>query len=74
MEVLAVDDGVIRLVVGSALDPLERLAAIRKLFFPAPGMTLGKTTMTVQSQNALGYPENLFPIDLPPSGRYPGAA
>jgi hypothetical protein len=31
-------------------DPLERLAKVRKLFFPVVGQSLGKTTMPVESQ------------------------
>jgi hypothetical protein len=40
-------------------NPLERLSAIRTLFFPTPGRTLGQRTMSVKSQNRLGYPENV---------------
>ena len=39
-------------------DPLERLAAIRSTFFPQPGHTLG-ADMTVASQAAAGFPENV---------------
>lgn len=38
-------------------DPLERLDAIRSLFFPAPGTTAGRRPMTVDAQ--VGYPENV---------------
>jgi hypothetical protein len=40
-------------------NPLERLAAIRTLFFPTPGRTLGQHTASVSSQNRLGFPENV---------------
>ena len=39
-------------------NPLERLDALRALFFAAPGKTLG-ATMPVKSQAALGLPENV---------------
>jgi hypothetical protein len=39
-------------------NPLERLAAIRSTFFPRPGHTLG-ADMTVSSQAAAGFPENV---------------
>ena len=39
-------------------DPLERLAAIRSTFFTRPGHTLG-ADMTVASQAAAGFPENV---------------
>jgi hypothetical protein len=39
-------------------DPLERLAAIRSTFFDRPGHTLG-ADMTVASQAAAGFPENV---------------
>jgi hypothetical protein len=39
-------------------DPLERLDALRKLFFAEPGTTLGER-MTVESQAELGFPENV---------------
>lgn len=32
--------------------PLERLSTLRKLFFPAPGRTLGKAPMRVRAQSA----------------------
>ncbi|MHC5797230.1 hypothetical protein ACVXZ4_13840 [Lacisediminihabitans sp. FW035] len=41
-----------------AYNPLERLAAVRKTFFPRPGVTLG-TPMKVESQARAGYPENV---------------
>jgi len=40
-------------------NPLERLAAVRTLFFPAPGRTLGQHPIAVQSQAFQGYPENV---------------
>jgi hypothetical protein len=40
-------------------NPLERLAAIRTLFFPHPGTTLGQRPMDVTSQAAEGIPENV---------------
>jgi Calcineurin-like phosphoesterase len=42
-----------------AYNPLERLSAIRTLFFPTPGRTLGRRTMSVKSQNRIGFPENV---------------
>ena len=42
-----------------AYDPLERLAHDRSVFFADPGTTLGETTMTVDSQAAAGFPENV---------------
>ena len=39
-------------------NPLERLAAVRELFFPKAGTTLGKP-MKVDSQAAIGLPENV---------------
>ncbi len=39
-------------------DPLERLAAVRSTFFPVAGHTLG-ADMTVASQAAAGFPENV---------------
>jgi len=39
--------------------PLERLAAIRQVFFPHPGYTLGQHRVAVQSQAASGFPENV---------------
>jgi hypothetical protein len=41
-----------------AYNPLERLAAVRKTFFPRPGLTLG-TPMRVDSQARTGFPENV---------------
>ena len=38
-------------------NPLKRLAAVRRVFFPKPGRTLGKTTAAVTAQS--GYPENV---------------
>ncbi|MCW2939620.1 MAG: hypothetical protein JWN00_2605 [Actinomycetia bacterium] len=40
-------------------NPLERLAAIRKVFFPRPGWTLGQNSVRVTSQADQGYPENV---------------
>ena len=40
-------------------NPLERLAAVRTLFFPHPGQTLGQQTMSVKAQTKLGFPENV---------------
>lgn len=40
-------------------DPLERLARLRSVFFPAPGSTLGRHPMTVASEAAQGFPENV---------------
>ena len=40
-------------------NPLERLAAVRALFFPHPGRTLGQRTMSVKAQSKLGFPENV---------------
>ncbi|TJY69594.1 hypothetical protein E4J89_09875 [Arthrobacter sp. CAU 1506] len=37
--------------------PLKRLAAVRRVFFPKPGRTLGKTTAAVTPQSK--YPENV---------------
>lgn len=43
--------------------PLERLARLRELFFPAPGMTLGAVPMQVESQAQVpGYEE--FPENV----------
>ncbi|SDR77576.1 hypothetical protein SAMN04488570_0346 [Nocardioides scoriae] len=41
-----------------AYQPLERLDAVRDLFFPRPGRTLGGA-MRVTSQAGRGYPENV---------------
>ncbi|AKT52272.1 metallophosphoesterase [Arsenicicoccus sp. oral taxon 190] len=43
-----------------AYDPLERLATIRRTFFPQPGQTLGKHPMAVNPQTAIGFPENVL--------------
>ncbi|WP_076258681.1 metallophosphoesterase [Intrasporangium flavum] len=40
-------------------NPLERLAAVRRTFFPTPGQTLSADPMTVDSQAAQGFPENV---------------
>jgi hypothetical protein len=40
-------------------NPLERLAAIRQVFFPNPGRTLGQSSVPVQSQAAQGIPEDV---------------
>ncbi|GGM17433.1 hypothetical protein GCM10011594_41890 [Nakamurella endophytica] len=40
-------------------NPLERLAAVRSVFFPRPGRTLGRHAVAVCSQGAQGYPENV---------------
>ncbi len=40
-------------------NPSERLAKIRQVFFPQPGRTLGQRSAPVQSQAALGIPENV---------------
>ena len=42
-----------------AYNPLERLAAIRSLFFARPGSTLGRHPARVLSQASQGYPENV---------------
>lgn len=41
-----------RLLAG-AYDPLERLAFLRKTFYPAPGLSLGQKAMELVSQSAL---------------------
>jgi hypothetical protein len=41
-----------------AYNPLERLAAVRKFFYPTPGVTLG-APMRVDSQAKRGFPENV---------------
>lgn len=43
---------------GRRYQPLERLDTLREIFVPEPGSTLGGD-MTVQSQAAGGYPENV---------------
>ncbi|GAA3079636.1 hypothetical protein GCM10010464_49660 [Pseudonocardia yunnanensis] len=40
-------------------DPLERLDAVRKTFFPKPGKTLGEQSVAVHSQADRGVPENV---------------
>lgn len=40
-------------------NPLERLAAVRALFFPRPGRTLGEHSVSVKAQTDLGFPENV---------------
>ena len=40
-------------------NPLERLAAIRQVFFPQPGYTLGQETARVRSQADQGIPEDV---------------
>lgn len=46
-----------RIFAGSYL-PLERLARLRQIFYPRPGVSLGQKTMTVQSQaNDPNFPE-----------------
>ncbi|MCW2491230.1 MAG: hypothetical protein JWN47_594 [Frankiales bacterium] len=40
-------------------NPLERLAAIRQLFFPQPGHTLGRHSAPVISQAGQGIPEDV---------------
>jgi hypothetical protein len=40
-------------------DPLERLATVREVFFPKPGVTLGRKPMKVRTQARLGLPENV---------------
>jgi hypothetical protein len=39
-------------------DPLERLAKVRQVFFPQPGVTLGRPAR-VRSEARSGYPENV---------------
>jgi hypothetical protein len=39
-------------------NPLDRLAALRRIFFPQPGRTLGKNPAAVTPQ--AGYPENVL--------------
>ncbi len=41
-------------------NPLERLAAIRTLFFPKPGKTLGQHSVGVKSLAKAGFPENVM--------------
>jgi hypothetical protein len=40
-------------------NPLERLAAVRKVFIPTPGRTLGQNPVSVKSQVKQGLPENV---------------
>jgi hypothetical protein len=40
-------------------NPLERLAAVRRVFFPQPGRTLGQHPATVRAQSEQGLPENV---------------
>lgn len=40
-------------------NPLERLAAIREVFFPRPGWTLGQHSVRVTSGVGTGHPENV---------------
>jgi hypothetical protein len=40
-------------------DPLERLQAVRNVFFPDPGKTLGRQSVAVDSQADRGFPENV---------------
>lgn len=40
-------------------DPLERLHAVREVFFPHPGKTLGEHSVAVQTQADRGLPENV---------------
>jgi hypothetical protein len=40
-------------------DPFLRLAKVRELFFPRPGVTLGQHKERVRSQARSGYPENV---------------
>jgi hypothetical protein len=40
-------------------NPLERLAKVRQVFFPRPDRTLGRHSAHVDSQAALGLPENV---------------
>ena len=40
-------------------NPLERLGQIRSTFFTTPGLTLGASPITVDSQAAQGFPENV---------------
>nr|WP_232295098.1 hypothetical protein [Parafrankia sp. EUN1f] len=42
-----------------AYNPLERLAFDRSVFFANPGTTLGQNPISVESQAAAGYPENV---------------
>lgn len=42
-----------------AYNPLERLDAVRRTFFPQPGRTMGQKQMNVDSQASIGLPENV---------------
>lgn len=42
-----------------AYHPLERLAYDRSVFFTRPGVTMGKDAISVRSQAAAGFPENV---------------
>ncbi len=46
-------------VNNGAYNPLERLGAIRSVFFPQANVTLGRSPMRVRSQARLGFPENV---------------
>ena len=45
--------------VDGSYDPLERLAALRKVFFPQPYHALGKRKTEIISYASTGYPENV---------------
>lgn len=40
-------------------DPLERLATLRRVFYPTPGLTLGQHPLKVTSQASTGMPESV---------------
>jgi Calcineurin-like phosphoesterase len=42
-----------------AFNPLERLAAVRRVFFDQPGTSLGQEPARLRSQARSGYPENV---------------
>ena len=42
-----------------AYDPLERLAELRRVFFPVANQTLGQNPAPVRSQSRRGFPENV---------------
>ena len=46
-------------VNNGAYNPLERLGKVRELFFDEPGWALGQHPMRLESQAAIGYPENV---------------
>lgn len=46
-------------VNNGAFNPLERLGAIRRVFFPQANVTLGRSPMRVRSQARQGFPENV---------------